>query len=49
LAIQFCLRQPLIHTNLTGSKNAAEVEQNFAAATTPVPEEVWAQLEHEIC
>jgi aryl-alcohol dehydrogenase-like predicted oxidoreductase len=35
LAIQFCLRQPLIHINLTGSKNAAEVEQNFAAATTP--------------
>ena len=31
LAIQFCLRQPLIHINLTGSKNVAEVEQNFAA------------------
>ena len=44
LAIQYCLRQPLIHTNLTGSKNAAEVEQNFAAATVPVPEGVWGQL-----
>lgn len=44
LAIQFCLRQPLIHINLTGSKNAAEVEQNFAAATTLVPEEVWEKI-----
>ncbi len=45
LAIQFCLRQPLIATNLTGSKNATEVEQNFAAATTPVSEDVWKQLQ----
>ena len=45
LAIQFCLRQPLIHVNLTGSKDATEVEQNFAAATTPVPEETWEKLE----
>ena len=45
LALQFCLRQPSIAMNLTGSKNATEVAQNFAAATTPVPEEVWEQLE----
>jgi len=45
LAIQFCLRQPLIATNLTGSKNATEVEQNIAAATTPVSDEVWEQLQ----
>ncbi len=44
LAIQFCLRQPLIATNLSGSKNAIEIEQNFAAATTPVPDEVWEEL-----
>ncbi len=44
LAIQFCLRQSLIHVNLTGSKDATEVEQNFAAATTPVPEEIWEKL-----
>ena len=44
LAIQFCLRQPLIHINLTGSKDATEVEQNFVAATTPVPEEIWKRL-----
>lgn len=45
LAIQFCLRQPLIATSLTGSKNATEVEQNYAAATTPVSDEVWEQLQ----
>lgn len=45
LAIQFCLRQPLIATNLSGSKNAIEIEQNFAAATTPVPDEVWEELQ----
>lgn len=45
LAIQFCFRQPLIATNLTGSKNVLEVEQNFAAATTPISDDVWEQVE----
>ena len=44
LAIQFCFRQPRIAMSLTGSKNAEEVEQNFAAATTLVPDDVWEQL-----
>lgn len=44
LAIQFCLRQSLIATNLSGSKNAKEVEQNFVAATTPISDYVWEQL-----
>ena len=44
LAIQFCFRQPRIAMSLTGSKNASEVAQNFAAATTPVPEDVWEKL-----
>ncbi len=45
LAIQFCLRQPRIAMNLTGAKDALEVEQNFAAATTPVPDVVWEAFE----
>lgn len=44
LAIQFCFRQPRIAMNLTGAKNAMEVEQSVAAATTPVPSEVWEQF-----
>lgn len=45
LAIQFCFRQRRIAMSLTGSKNAMEVEQNFAAATTPIPDDVWEQLQ----
>ena len=45
LAIQFCFRQPGIAMSLTGSKNATEVDQNFAAATTPVPDDVWEKLQ----
>ena len=45
LAVQFCFRQPRIAMSLTGSKNAMEVEQNFAAATTPILDDVWEQLE----
>ena len=45
LAIQFCFRQPRIAMSLTGSKNAMEVEQNFTAATTPVLEDVWENLQ----
>ena len=45
LALQFCFRQPRIAMSLTGSKNATEVEQNFAAATTPVPDDVWEKLQ----
>ena len=45
LAIQFCFHQPKIAMSLTGSKNATEVEQNFAAATTPVSDDVWEQLQ----
>ena len=44
LAIQFCFRQPRIAMSLTGSRNATEVEQNFAAMT-PVPDDVWEQLQ----
>ena len=44
LAIQFCFRQPRIAMNLAGAKNVTEVEQCVAAATTPVPSEVWEQF-----
>ena len=44
LAIQFCLHQPLIDTSLTGSKNVSEVEQNYIAATTEIPNEVWNRI-----
>lgn len=45
LAIQFCLRQPLIATNLSGSKNVTEIEENFDAATSAIADEIWEQLQ----
>ena len=45
LAIRFCFRQPRIAMNLIGAKNVMEVEQSAAAATTPVPQEVWKRWE----
>ena len=45
LAVQFCLLQPLLSTSLTGSRNVIEVEQNVNAAITPVPDNVWEQVE----
>ncbi|MBV9471065.1 MAG: aldo/keto reductase [Abitibacteriaceae bacterium] len=45
LAFQMSLRQPLIHCTLTGAKTRAELEQNLEAATIPLPENVWEELE----
>ena len=45
LAIQFCFRQPRIAMNLTGSKNASEVEQNSPPPRHRFPTDVWEQLE----
>ena len=45
LALQFCFHQSRIAMSLTGSRNATEVEQNFAAATTSVSDDVWEQLQ----
>ena len=41
LAIQFSVRQPMISCILTGAKNKTEVEQNYKAATTELPDSVW--------
>jgi len=45
VALQFCLRQPLIATTLTGAKTVQELIANLAALQTPLPEEVWAEID----
>ncbi len=45
VVFQFCMRQPLIHCTLTGVKNRAEMEENLRAATVPLPERVWEELD----
>ena len=45
LALQFCLREPRIHGNPIGSLNAAQLEHNIRAASTPLSDAVWAEYQ----
>ena len=45
LALQFCLRERRIHGNPIGSLNAAQLEQNVRAASTPLDEAVWTEYQ----
>lgn len=49
LALQFAMHAPLEGNGivLTGSANLTEFDEAYAAATTPVPEEVWSGFEAE--
>lgn len=44
LALQFCLREKRIHGNPLGNQNVRELEENVAAATTPLPEAIWSEF-----
>lgn len=45
VALQFCLRQRLIQTTLTGAATAKEVEENLNAARETLPDDVWDELD----
>ena len=45
VVFQFCLRQPLIDLTLTGAKSRTELDENLKAATVPLPDEVWTDLD----
>lgn len=45
VVFQFCMRQEMIGCTLTGAKNKAEVDANFGAALTPLPEAIWDELD----
>lgn len=45
VVFQFCMRQDMIHCTLTGAKNTAEIDENFAAATMPLPDSIWDELD----
>jgi aryl-alcohol dehydrogenase-like predicted oxidoreductase len=45
VALQFSLRQPLIHCTLTGVTTRAELVENLRAATTPLPDGIWEELD----
>jgi len=43
LALQFCLKEERIHGNPLGNLNVEQLEANVWAASTPLPDEVWAK------
>ena len=45
LVFQFCMRQAMIDCTLTGAKNIAQIDENFTAATTPLPDSIWDELD----
>lgn len=45
VALQFSLRQPLIHCTLSGSRTPAELAQNLDAVLMPLPETLWDELD----
>jgi aryl-alcohol dehydrogenase-like predicted oxidoreductase len=48
LALQFVLRERRVSTALVGASRLEEVEQNVRAATTPLPENLWRQLQDDL-
>jgi aryl-alcohol dehydrogenase-like predicted oxidoreductase len=44
-AMQFSLRNPKIAVTLVGPRSAQEVEENVRHALTPVPDDLWAELD----
>jgi D-threo-aldose 1-dehydrogenase len=44
-AIQFPLRHPAIATVLTGCRSASEVDENVRMFQTPIPDQLWRELD----
>lgn len=45
LALRYALRHPAVSAILVGARSAREIEENLAHYKTPIPEEVWEELE----
>lgn len=43
-ALQFCAAHPVVAAVIPGPRSAAEVRQNAALMTTPIPGALWAEL-----
>lgn len=48
LALQFGLRNPKVSTVLVGADTPAQVDEIMAAATDPIPDSIWAEVEEQI-
>lgn len=48
VALQFAMRPPGVGTVVVGASSPREIEENVAAATFPVPDEVWREVEERM-
>ena len=48
VAIQFAMRNPGVSSATVGASSVREVEENVAAATFPLPDGIWAEVEERI-
>jgi D-threo-aldose 1-dehydrogenase len=46
-ALQFCAAHPVVATVIPGARTAAEVRENAAMMTAPIPAGLWADLKRE--
>ena len=48
VALQFAMRHPGVSSVSVGARSVREVEENIAAATFPIPDEIWAEVEERV-
>jgi len=48
VALQFAMRHPGVGTVVVGASYPREIEENVAAATFPVSDEIWAEVEERM-
>jgi D-threo-aldose 1-dehydrogenase len=48
VAIQFAMRHPSVSSVVIGARSVREVKENVAAATFPVPDEIWTEVEERV-
>lgn len=46
-ALQFVLAHPAIPTNIPGTRNVAQLEENLELFRTPIPADFWSELKQE--
>lgn len=46
-ALQFLLAHPAVASHVPGTRNVAQMEQNIALVSHPIPSDFWQELKHE--
>jgi D-threo-aldose 1-dehydrogenase len=48
VAVQFVMRQPGVSSVVVGASSPREIEENVHAATFPLPDEIWAEVDERM-